>query len=191
MTSDPAFHFPPDVFSAIVDAVPLLTRGKKEVLTFFQGCGVATPRLRALAVRIDAAPKLSKYEITRELLTELNAKGEAGLSARRQVIRRIAEFDDYASCYPDNQLKAQGAVARVRELVNKKDASLGYSMLMKKRIGSIAMRKRSPCGKRTRSGLSSRRCETICLRFSGREIRAGVARRSKAFSTGCSRPMIS
>jgi restriction system protein len=122
MTSDPAFHFPPDVFSAIVDAVPLLTRGKKEVLTFFQGCGVAAPRLRALAVRIDAAPKLSKYEITRELLTELNAKGDAGLSARRQVIRRIAEFDDYASCYPDNQLKAQGAVARVRELVNKKDA---------------------------------------------------------------------
>jgi restriction system protein len=122
MTSDPAFHFPPDVFSAIVDAVPLLTRGKKEVLTFFQGCGVTAVRLQPLLAQIANDPKLSKYEITRELLTELNAQGDAGLSARRQVIRRIAEFEDFASCYPDNQLKAQGAVARVRQLVNTKDA---------------------------------------------------------------------
>jgi hypothetical protein len=37
---DPAFHFPPDVFDAVVDAVPLLTRGKRDVVLFFRGCGV-------------------------------------------------------------------------------------------------------------------------------------------------------
>jgi hypothetical protein len=29
MTRELAFHYPPDVFDAVVDAVPLLTRSKK------------------------------------------------------------------------------------------------------------------------------------------------------------------
>ncbi len=40
MTTDLAFHYPPDVFDAVVDAVPLLTRGKRDVVLFFRGCGV-------------------------------------------------------------------------------------------------------------------------------------------------------
>jgi len=40
MTTDLAFHYPPDVFDAVVDAVPLLTRGKHDVVMFFRGCGV-------------------------------------------------------------------------------------------------------------------------------------------------------
>jgi hypothetical protein len=31
MTTDLAFHFPPDVFDAVVDAVPLLTQSKRDV----------------------------------------------------------------------------------------------------------------------------------------------------------------
>ena len=122
MADDPAFHFPPDVFNAVVDAVPLLTRGKKEVLGFFRGCGVDRSFLTTLEARVDSDPKLSKYHITREVLTDLNAWGDAGLAARRQVIKRVSEYDDFSSCYPDNQLKAQGAVAVVAQLVNKKDS---------------------------------------------------------------------
>ena len=49
MTSnDPVFHFPPDVFDAVVDAVPVMTRGKRDVLLFFQGCGVDRKYLRSL-----------------------------------------------------------------------------------------------------------------------------------------------
>ena len=122
MTDDPAFHFPPDVFGALVDAIPLLTRSKKDVLTFFHGCGVKKQFLAQLATRVDADPAFSKYHIAREVLIQLNERGDAGLAARRQVIKRVSEFEEYSSCYPDNQLKAQGAVAAVRQLVNKKDS---------------------------------------------------------------------
>jgi hypothetical protein len=38
------------------------------------------------------------------------------------VLKRVSEFDDFSSCYPDNQMKARGAVATVAQLVNKKDS---------------------------------------------------------------------
>jgi hypothetical protein len=34
MTTDPAFRYPPGVFDAVVDAVPLLTRSKRDVVLF-------------------------------------------------------------------------------------------------------------------------------------------------------------
>jgi hypothetical protein len=34
----------------------------------------------------------------------------------------VSEYDDFASCYPDNQLKARGAVTTVAQLINKKDS---------------------------------------------------------------------
>jgi hypothetical protein len=60
--------------------------------------------------------------LTREVLTFINELGDAGLAARRQVIKRVSEYDDFSSCYPDNQLKAQGAVRIVAQLVQRKDA---------------------------------------------------------------------
>ena len=52
MTNDAAaFHFPPDVFDALVDAVPLLVRSKSDVLTFFQGCGVNRDYLKTVKPR--------------------------------------------------------------------------------------------------------------------------------------------
>ena len=122
MTDDAAFHFPPDVFDAVVDAVPLLVRGKKDVLTFFQGCGVSRAYLATLEPWTHKDSAYSKYHITREILINLNALGDGGLAARRQVIKRVSEFDNFSTCYPDNQLKAQGAVAAVAQLVNKKDS---------------------------------------------------------------------
>ncbi len=121
MPEDPAFHFPPDVFNAVVDAVPLLTRSKRDVLLFFQGCGVDPRFLRTLEARLGTEPNFGKYQITKEVLTRLNAQGDAGLAARRQVIKRVSEYEEFSTCYPDNQLKAKGAVAAVADLVNKKD----------------------------------------------------------------------
>ena len=56
------------------------------------------------------------------MLTHLNDRGEVELATRREVVRRVAEFDQFFSCYKDNQLKAQGAVATVAQLVNRKDS---------------------------------------------------------------------
>jgi hypothetical protein len=122
MTTDLAFHFPPDVFDAVVDAVPLLTRGKHDVALFFRGCGVDRMFLTGIEQRIDAETKYSKYHITRDILTHLNELGDKALGQRRQVLKRISEYDDFSSCYPDNQLKARGAVATVAQLINKKDS---------------------------------------------------------------------
>lgn len=117
MTHDEqSFHFPPDVFNAVVDAVPLLTRSKSDVLVFFQGCGVS----RTFLAKLDVAQ--SKYQLTRITLAYLNEQGDSGLAARRQLIKRITEFDNFSSCYADNVLKAQGAVDVVRQLVNRKDS---------------------------------------------------------------------
>lgn len=122
MTIDLAFHYPPDVFDAVVDAVPLLTRSKQDVVLFFRGCGVDRTFLARIEQRIPGEPKFSKYHITREILTHVNDLGDSGLGQRRQVLKRISEFDDFSSCYPDNQLKARGAVTTVAQLINKKDS---------------------------------------------------------------------
>jgi restriction system protein len=122
MTTDPAFHYPPDLFDAVVDAVPLVTRGKRDVVLFFRGCGVDRALLADIERRIDVEPNFSKYHITREILTYLNEFGDRGLAQRREVLRRLSQFDDFSSCYPDNQMKARGAVATVAQLINKKDS---------------------------------------------------------------------
>src|SRR5256885_124049 len=58
----------------------------------------------------------------RTVLERLNAKGEAALRERREVLRRVVDFANFDSCWPDDQLKAKGLVASIREVVNQKDA---------------------------------------------------------------------
>jgi restriction system protein len=122
VAQDPAFHFPPDVFEALVTAIPLINRGRKDVLVFFQGCGADRSLLTRLAQRMDADRAFGKYPATREVLIAVNEVGDTGLAVRREVIKRVSEFENFAACWPSDQLKAQGAVATVRDLVNKKDA---------------------------------------------------------------------
>lgn len=121
MADDPTFHFPPDFFEAVVSAVPLLVRGKRDILTFFQGCGVSRSYLDRLEPLTRKDSGSSKYHIVRQVLTHMNELGDRGLAQRRQLVKRVCEFDDFTVCWPDNQLKAKGAVAAVAELVNKKD----------------------------------------------------------------------
>jgi len=122
MTSDHAFHYPPDVFDAVVAAIPLLTRSKKDVLLFFRNSGVPPVIVAPFEIRIVSDPGFHKYAITRELLTILNDGGDKYLGQRRQLLKRVSEFEEFSSCYPDNVLKAKGAVAAVAQLVNKKDS---------------------------------------------------------------------
>lgn len=117
------FHYPPEVFSLLVDAIPLLCRSKKDVVLFFQGAGVAQDDLVevARAVRIDPG-SINKYEIARDVLTRVNARGDSGLGARREIIKRIVEFEEFSTCWPNDQLKAKGLVADLRKIVNVKDS---------------------------------------------------------------------
>lgn len=105
MTIDAVFHYPPDVFEAVVDAVPLLTRSRSNVVLFFRGCGVDRVFLAGIERRLQDDPGFKKYHITRAILTHVNDLGDSGLGQRRQILKRISEFDDFSSCYSDNQLK--------------------------------------------------------------------------------------
>ena len=33
------YHYPPELFELLVQTIPLLVKGKKDVLTFFKGAG--------------------------------------------------------------------------------------------------------------------------------------------------------
>lgn len=117
------FHYPPELFNLLVDAIPLLNRSKKDVLIFFRGAGVAEIFVSDLAQRLKTAPsEINKYEIVRIVLDRLNAKGEATLRERREVLRRVVEFTNFDTCWANDQLKAKGAVAAIRDIVNQKDS---------------------------------------------------------------------
>lgn len=73
----------------------------------------------ATQLRTDAK-SVNKYQIARHVLEALNARGDSGLAARREVIKRIVEFEEFSACWPADQLKAKGLIAEIRKVVNVK-----------------------------------------------------------------------
>lgn len=132
-TIDITFHYPPDLMNLLIDTIPLLNKSKAEVLLFFQGAGVPKWMLvdlqRQLAIDRDA---LKKRDITRNVLTRLNEQGETMLRQRREVLKRVVEFEDFSACWENDQLKARGLVAQIRSVVNVKDAFTRMNLERKK-----------------------------------------------------------
>jgi hypothetical protein len=119
---DITFHYPPDLFQLLVDGLPKLCKGKDDLLLFFRGAGVSDDLLEDLwrVVRTDRR-KIWKTTISRTALTRLNEGGEATLRERRELLRRVVDFEDFSTCWPDDQAAARGYVAEIRRLVNVKD----------------------------------------------------------------------
>lgn len=117
------FHYPPELMQLLIDTIPLLCRSKKDVLLFFKGAGVPDSFTGDLweQVRKDKA-SINKYEIVRAVLTRLNERGEPALRERREVLKRVIEFDDFSTCWENDRLKAQGLVSQIQKLVNVKDS---------------------------------------------------------------------
>lgn len=107
----------------LIDTIPLLNRSKQDILLFFHGAGVSEDIWKDISqqLRVDRN-SINKYEITRKVLTRLNEKGEAGLRERREILKRVTEFENFSSCWDNDRLKAKGLVAEIREIVNVKDA---------------------------------------------------------------------
>lgn len=117
------FDYPPEVFNLLVEGIPLLCRSKKDVITFFQGAGVDHTDLAYSASIVRQNPQeINKYEIARDVLTKVNIRGDDGLRTRREIIKRVVEFEDFSTCWPTDQLKAKGVVASLRDVVNVKDS---------------------------------------------------------------------
>ena len=118
-----AFHYPPDLFELLVETIPRLFRSKKAVVLFFQNAGVAEEDLVDI-VKIVSSDRdsVNKFEIVRNVLAKVNSQGDNRLSARREIIKRVIEFENFETCWPADQLKAKGLVVSIREAVNNKDS---------------------------------------------------------------------
>jgi len=119
---DITYHYPPELFQLLVDGIPLLCRSKKAVIQFFRGAGIGSSILSPLDLTLATdRNSISKFEIVRRVLSAINEQGEQALRERREVLKRIVEFEDFSTCWPDDQYKAKGVVAEIRRVVNVKD----------------------------------------------------------------------
>ena len=120
---DIVYHYPPELFQLLIQVIPLLCRSKDDILLFFKGAGVESNLLKDLWEQVERdRSSIYKYEIVRTVLDRLNQKGEAALRERREILKRVTEFEDFSTCWPDDQLKAKGLVAEVRRVVGVKDS---------------------------------------------------------------------
>lgn len=117
------YHYPPELLNLLIDTIPLICRSKPDVITFFRGAGVTSEHTKDLSERIakDKA-NINKYEITRTVLMRLNEKGESTLRERREILKRITEFENFSSCWDSDRLKAKGLIAEIRDVINVKDS---------------------------------------------------------------------
>lgn len=120
---DVTFHYPPELLNLLIDTIPLLCRSKLDVVLFFKGAGVQSTVTNDLVRKINKdKDSIKKYEIARTVLARLNEKGEVTLRERREILKRVTEFEDFSTCWPSDQLKAKGLVAEIRRVINVKDS---------------------------------------------------------------------
>jgi hypothetical protein len=121
--SDDRFHYPPELLSQLVDTIPLLCKSKKDTLLFFRGAGM-TPTMTAEVEEIVDTDRsaITKFEIARRLLTRLNELGDRTLAIRRELLRRVVEFEDFTRCWESDVMRAKGLIAEIQRTVNVKDS---------------------------------------------------------------------
>lgn len=122
MSQDP-HHFHPEVVQLLVEAIPRLCRTKADLLAFFQGAGcdeaVLEPHRALYRENRDA---FRKPIVCREILLDLNEQGDLALRARREIVKRVCQFEDFSTCWPNDVQQAKGYVADLRRIVNIKDS---------------------------------------------------------------------
>ena len=152
MNIDITFHYPPELMSLLIDTIPLLNRSKKDVFLFFKGAGVsdADTHVPYQQWKQDH-DSINKYEIVRQVLTKINERGETRLRERREILKRVVEFENFSACWETDQLKAKGLVAEIRKVVNVKDSFTRMNLerererqqrLHKEQVQKVKLRKR-------------------------------------------------
>lgn len=120
---DQNYHYPPELLEMLTDVIPCLFKSKQGVIDFFHGAGTPGPLLAEWRSKVQADKgSVKKHEIARDVLRRLNECGDKTLAQRREVIKRISEFEDFSSCWDNDRYKAQGLVAQIQKLVNVKDS---------------------------------------------------------------------
>ena len=120
---DTSYHYPPELLQLLIDTIPRMCRSKRDVLTFLRGAGISRSVISDLETQLIADHKsLNKFHIVRTVLTRLNETGDPALHARRELLKRVVEFEDFSTCWPEDRLEAEGLVSRIRSVVDVKDS---------------------------------------------------------------------
>jgi restriction system protein len=120
---DQLYQYPPELLELLCDAIPVLFRSKQGIIDFFVGAGVPYRYLSDWIAKLNQdRDAVRKHEIVRSVICRLNDAGDAALAFRREVIKRVSEFEDFSSCWENDRLKAQGLVGQIRHVVNVKDS---------------------------------------------------------------------
>lgn len=120
---DITYHYPPELFQLLVDTIPKLCRSKRDLILFFRGAGVPERHLADIEERVARdRDSINKYEIVRTILQRLNEFGERALRERREILKRVVEFEDFSTCWDNDRLEAKGLVSEIRKVVNVKDS---------------------------------------------------------------------
>lgn len=120
---DSAYHYPPELFEVLVEAIPALCKSKQAVLDFFKGAGTPAVLLDDWHTQVlTNREAVKKAEMTRSVLRRLNEGGDNLLAPRRELVKRVSEFQDFSSCWENDRNTAELAVFKVREIVNVKDS---------------------------------------------------------------------
>jgi hypothetical protein len=114
---------PPELFTLLVDAIAVLCKSKNDVLLFFRGAGVPAQHIADIEAQLkqDRA-SVKKHETARTILTRMNEGEDALLAARRELLKRVTQFEDFSRCYESDVMKAKGLVAEISRVVNVKDS---------------------------------------------------------------------
>ena len=97
---DISFHYPPELLQLLVDTLPKLCKSKTDLLLFFQGAGTSSSILAPYQQLLQTdKTRFIKYHVTRELLAKINEQGENGLRVRRELLKRVVEFDDFSPSF--------------------------------------------------------------------------------------------
>ena len=114
--------YPPELFELMVEAIACLFKSKRGVLTFFRGAGVHGRFTQDLETGLrNDRDSIYKVDISRTVLLRLNDSSERYLRELREILKRVCEFEDFSTCWPEDQQKARGLVAEIRAITNKHD----------------------------------------------------------------------
>lgn len=134
------FHYPPDLFELVVQTIPFLNRSKDSVLLFFKGAGVDEAIFADISTIVKTdRDSINKFEICRKILERINEDSEKHLRERREILKRITEFEAFSTCWENDQLKAKGLVAEIQKVVNVKDS---FTRMNQERVRETEIRKK-------------------------------------------------
>ena len=96
------FHYPPDLFELVVQTIPFLNRSKDSVLLFFKGAGVDEALYADITLIVKTNREgINKFEICRKILERINENSEKYLRERREILKRITEFEAFSTCWEE------------------------------------------------------------------------------------------